>query len=360
MKSTELAAILTPFAALINKHALSDVYKTLEIGPKLIRACAPWGIMEADVDLGCTSTFYVDATTFIGVIKSLPSQEIALAVSNNTLTWKCGNKSSGNIGIRPPITIPDAADWSIFDKPLYNPSKSDTGISGIGLGALACGSMGMGQAGLYGVAFDFTPEGIVISSSDDTTIAVAKVSNQTRNRWPKRFALLPEATVLLDMIIKQPGKNNKIEFQEKVIYVRGGGFRLMLKSAPLLKQDLVMLANNYTTREDHVELPREGINAFIRRASALAETKDHTHVTLRGTKGDDGTGLTLSFAEGVASAEEIRLVGLQRDIASIKLDAGRLAKALAHTDEIAFDHIDRGILLLYGKNFDYLICGIHE
>ena len=45
----------------------------------------------------------------------------------------------------------------------------------------------------------------------------------------------------------------------------------MLKTAPLLRENIVALTKNYPEREISVPVPKEAVNAFIKRATALAE-----------------------------------------------------------------------------------------
>ena len=65
-----------------------------------------------------------------------------------------------------------------------------------------------------------------------------------------------------------------------------------------LKQDVDSALEAFREAEMAVELPRERVTAFIKRADALAESKRSVYVTLRVSKGQ----LSLSFVTKVVGA----------------------------------------------------------
>jgi hypothetical protein len=353
MLSSALAAVLGPFASLSNKHAISSVYKTLEITPTLIRGTTPWGILEVNCESGVADSFLIDSARFIAVVQSLPNAELELAVANNALTWKCGY-ANGKLAVAPPIesTKPDWPEW----EKLWSPDKQF--LECLEIGGLSCGPQSMASAGVYGIAFDRTDEGLMLSSSDSVTMAICKAhTEQLRSSfWPHKFVLVPDALDLLTTILKQGTPRFGVDSQ--AVWASAGDFRLMLRPAPLLKQDILALASNFASKEAVATIPADRIGAFIKRAGALAESKANTMLTLRVVAG----AIELSFAEGAATSDEYYLVDsldVPGGLPEIKLDATRLARVLSYTDKVAFDHIDRGVLVFFGLKpaFDYLICG---
>ena len=122
MKSTDLAVIISPFAALANKHAMSPIYNTLEISADTIRGCAPWGVLEVDAEIGTKETFWVNSLHFVGVIKTLPAGEVVFSQTGTTLSWECGNAQ----GKYDPGDLIRLSFSSYFDNPDRSLSWSDS------------------------------------------------------------------------------------------------------------------------------------------------------------------------------------------------------------------------------------------
>jgi hypothetical protein len=354
MQSNELADILAPFAMLANKHALSAVYKTLEIGPDYIRAASPYGILEAAGELGLPETIWIDASSFIGVVKSLPKDEIKLSVKANALIWECG-MAEGKLGLSPEMKIPEA-DFAILKKKQWSPPKEF--VEGLALGSLSCGPQSMASAGVFGAEFIMGENGIDLVSSDSVTMSCCKIAEEMPKGWPTRITLIPDALEILVACLKQKAEAPKLVMQDKAIYCGAGALRLMLRPAPALKQDILALCQNYAAREAASELPGSQIKAFVSRATNLAESKQHTYVSIKVVDG----ALILSFAEGAATSDEYclsdDLAGFP-EMPEIHLDALRMAKALSHCDKIALDHIERGVIVFFNEkpDFSYLISG---
>jgi hypothetical protein len=354
MQSNDLAAILAPFALMANRHALSAVYKTLEISPTGIRGCSPYGILEADAALDIPETIWIDAASFIGIVKSLPKDEIKLSIKSNALIWECG-LADGKLGLSQKMEIPET-DFSILKKKLWEPSKEFS--EGLALGSLSCGPQSMASAGVFGAEF-VMKDGITLVSSDSVTMSACKIADERPKSWPERITLIPDALELLISCLKiKAAKPAKLDMQANAIYLSNGALRLMLRPAPALKQDILGLCENYASRDAISELPGDRIKAFVSRATSLAESKQHTYVSIRIV---DET-MLLSFAEGAASSDEYYLskdlAGFP-DLPEIHLDALRVARALSHCDKLALDHVERGVIIFFNENpnFSYLISG---
>lgn len=355
MLSTALAAVLAPFASLSNKNALSSVYKTLEISPSTICGVTPWGILEADCESGVSETFLIDSARFIAIVQSLPNAEIDLQVTNNALTWKCGH-ANGKLAISPPLEKVAVA-WPDWDAG-WQPTKEF--IAALELGGLSCGPQSMASAGVYGISFERleVQKGMTLTSSDSITMALCTVAGELPG--PDKFVLVPDALDLLVTVLGQKSETPaRFAATETAVCAAAGAFRLMLRPAPLLKQNIAELAAPFSSKEVVATIPADRISAFIKRAGALAESKANTMLTLRVVAG----AVELSFAEGAATSDEYYLVDsldVPGGLPEIKLDAMRLARVLSFTDKVAFDHIERGVLVFFSlsPDFSYLICGV--
>ena len=125
-----------------------------------------------------------------------------------------------------------------------------------------------------------------------------------------------------------------------------------------LDEDLYEMAGPFIEGDTAVPLMRERVQAFIKRVEALTENREHMAVSLSVADND----LTLSFAEEAATSDEWYPVSLPEgtpDLPVVKLDARRLARALAHSDELMIDHLERKVLVLRNKTktFHYIIEG---
>lgn len=358
MLASELNAILAPFAGLANKHALSNVYRALYITPEHIRGCAPWGVLEAAAELGVSAPFWIDAAHFIAVARSLPEDHVELELKGGGLAWACG-MSDGKLALLGELKFPETSWKPLGATDLWEPPKSF--LEALQLGSISCGAMSMASAGVYGTVIDNTDATMCITSSDNVTVALCEAC-EANPQFPESTVLIPDALELLVAILKTKSKGPaRMDIAEKTIFVGIGPYKLMLKPASKLKHNLRRLIDNFSAHETVVEIPRERLAAFIRQAAALAEAKQHTYVTLRVVDG----AMSLSFAEGAASSDEYYLAEALAGIPAlpeIKLDAGRVARVLAHADKIVLDHIDRGVLVFRGENpvFEYMISGSQQ
>lgn len=381
MKSSELAAALAPFAILANKHAMSPTYKALEIGPDCIRGCSPWGILELDIEIGTSETFWVDAAQLIGVVKTL-SGEIAFTVAGTTLTWECGS-AKGKLSLPTKIEIPEA-DWEGVA------AMNDTNVEASMPEALSLGSlsasrdMGLSSNGVAGVSLHWGPleEGVEVGtlfivSSDAVTMSVASVEMIGALHWPENIVIATEAAAMLSMVLRaKPRKEDKkdkdepepgayLDIQEKTIVAAGGDYRLMIRSAPPFKHNVLELTKNFPHDEVTADLPKDGVKQFIARATTLAEARAHTFVRMNAINGK----LLLAFSEDTTTTEEEYILDgfvVPKDFPEVRLDASRFARALGYVDKIAFDALDRSVITLFASGedrkleFAYLINGAQE
>lgn len=357
MLSNELVAILGPFAQMTNRNALSAVYRSLRIEPDHIRTSSAYGILEAKVALGLPEPIVIDTASFVAVIKSLPTQEeVILEVKAGALQWECG-MATGKLALAARETVISAIGV-IPDAPTYKMDKRrrDDFSEALELGGLSCGPVSMASAGIFGVVLD-NRENFCVLSSDSVTIARCLLSPAIES-FPDQLVLSPEAASLLSAVLDSAGEAEaSIIAANTAIYISAGALSLMLRPIPALKHDLRKLAAEFYDCDTLVDLPKERVGAFIKRAAALAENKQNTHVQLSAING----AMSLTFAEGASASEEYYLVDKLEvpDLPPIMLEAGRLARALAHTSYIGLDHIERGVIVLSGKAppFSYYISG---
>ena len=368
MKSTDLAIWLAPFAVLANRHAMSPIYKALEIMPDKIRGCSPWGILEVDLKIGVNGKFWVNAEQFVGVIKTLPSGEVTFIQTGSTLSWACG-KAEGKLALLGALEIP-THEWG--ERPAENNVDADFPIA-LQLGSLsATRDIGMSSVGVAGVALTYLPEeqdafgNIFVASSDNITMSVASMLIEGAEHWPASIIIGADASAMLASILNTSAKSTgaAIDIQEKTIVAWADNYRLMIRAAPPMQRDILEMAAQFTHEESTIPLPSDAVKRFIARAGALAEAKAHTAVKL--TVGEGG--FRLSFAEGTIISNEDYVIAdfsLAGDFPEIRLDAARLARALGSADMLAFDAFDRGVLTLFkkegdGPDFAYLINGAQE
>lgn len=366
MRGTDLANFLSPFAVLANKHAMSPIYKVLEITPDVIRGCSPWGILECVVSIGITDTIWVDAEPLIGVVKNLPGEQIEFEQSGSTLSWKCG-KATGKLGLRSKMEMPSYE----FAKPVGDPNIDKDFPEVLQLGSLSASKDGgISSNGMSGVALTWLDGEdigkLYIASTDRITMSISSIPMPPASDWPDTVVISTEAAAMLGMILSKSAKSSgaHLVLEEKVVIAYAGSalktdYRLMIRTAQPHAKDIVVVSTEYP-HENAAKLPSEAVKRFIGRAAALAEAKAHAHVVLSANK----EGLSLSFAEGAATSDEVYEIAdfaFSENYPDIRLDALRLARALGHADMIAFDALDRHVITLFSSKeedfFSYLING---
>jgi len=374
MNSNDFAEALAPFGLLANRNALSPVYRSIFLAPGLITGASQFGVLEAAIDAleikdaeGAAATATVSAASLIAISKSLPpDEELALVVKSGALHWECG-LAAGRIALAgSEVVLPSVASVTqefhmpnIPAEPL--PARMRNELADVLLlGALSCGAASLASAGLFGVVID-NRETCSIYASDSVTLSRCLWRDSVPG-FPDITVLSPEAVKVLCAILNHPAAGERADLrivENKLVLYRGGPFSLALRPIPPLKQDLRDLFQTYSEAADVVSLPQASIATFIKRATALAEAKGAAHVTLEVADG----ALSLSFEDATAAAEEYYLVdgmdSASAGLPAISLDAIRLARALAHSDSIVLDHLERGVLVLSGKAppFSYVISG---
>lgn len=359
LRSSDIKELLAPVKLLANKHALSAVYRTLELSHSMVRACASYGTIEIDMQLGIPTdqVYYVDAMTFLAVVDSLAAQEdLKLVRDKEALKWSCGS-ATGRLALAAIDQMPGIGEYPEGD-PLLIPDGLKQALE---LGALSCDSMSLASMGMHGVVLDTRNESFYqldIYSSDNITVSYSSIPRSETDVWPELITLTPPAAELLAEVLN---KNGGLMFTDTSLYYWDEGTRLRLSLAAPLKHDLAKVVSQYAETEKNVALPTDGIAAFIKRVNALAESKKDSAVTLYAMDGQ----LALSFSENIAASDEYFLVkdlSIPEGQLEIRLDATRLARALAHVELVALDHVERNTIVFRGGadalvSFQYLVAG---
>jgi hypothetical protein len=344
-----LKEFLSPFRILCNRHALSPVYRSLELSPSKVVGAASYGILEVNLKLGLTDTIYIDAVTFLAVIDSLPQEEeFVLLHDQGVLNWTCGS-AKGKLAL---VAIEDMPKISRVPR---RPAWAPPALLGPALerGALSCGSNTLASVGLHGIVLD-NRLGLTILSSDNTTLAACKLPGGPIPNAPDIMTIAPDAAALLAQVL---GAEGRLECDETSLFYYDGGCKLLLKQVAPLKHDLAAVLKNFSESKIVAPIPEDRISFFLKRAAALSESRKHSYVTLHAMAGQ----LALSFTENAAASEEYYLVdGL--DVGEglrIVLDAAKLARALAHVSDVTLDYVGRGCVIFRGKepDFMYMIGG---
>jgi hypothetical protein len=359
MKSADLAAMLAPFKLLANKNQLSATYRALELGHSrvgnVIRGASRFGMLEIHGDFGIPegASIYVDASSFIAIIGSLPAgEEVGFSLEDGgALAWICGS-AKGRMALMQIKEMPAISHGN--GQNAWHPTAEF--VDALRLGMLSCGSESLASIGSYGIVID-TREDLCIYSSDNTTISVAFLLD-AKVEGPEMLTFSPEALALLAAVIDPTNDKAKIEFEEQGIYYRDGTRRCLIKQIAPLKVDISAILDKYATQDYVVEVPTERVQAFIKRIAAMAENKKSTIIKIGASRGK----LNMSFADGMASSEEYYLVDELEvpDMKPVDIDASKLGRALAHTSHIILDHIDRQVVILQGSDpvFQYVISGV--
>lgn len=353
MLSHQLQAALAPFNLLVSRNALNPIYRAIEIGPDGIRACISWGIIELPLPMIQTNPVYVDRATFLAVVKSLPKdRDFTLTEDGTSLVWTCGN-ARGRLALMAAMPMP-AIDWTGIEYitvPLGLAKAME-------LGSIACHTTALAAIGMFGIVIDQRGT-LCVCSTDNTSMSTALVEGAVLPGYhglpgaADVSTLPPDGVELLSKVI-QPG--GVIGFDDKAWYYADDTTYCKIVLLPPMKSDTLTVREKYLDANIVVVLPRAAIEAFIKRANALAEVKRNATVNLSTVD----RRLVLRFNEGSSTTEEYFLVDSLVELPpmpEISLNATKLARALAHVDEVALDHIERGVLLFRGPGFDYLLCG---
>lgn len=342
MLSLNAYGVLSAFQYLCQKNSISSTYRTLHLDTDKIRACSAFGIMEVDCQLGIDKSCYVDAISFISLIKSLPNQELEINVKDTVLSYKCG-QARGQLGTKEEVEIPVIS----FPKDAKFEKMSPDFQDKMELGTLACGKSALMSIGLYGILLD-NQNDLVASSTDDASMSYCKVNGNISSA-PYQMYLSPDSILVLENIKHKDGVFFAAD--ENSIFCKTANTKLVLKQIPPMKHDLNGMISKFLEYEHSVTLNKDVISSFIKRAVALSEEKGSTTVSL--SVKDKTT--RLSFEEKLASSEEYYLTedAPAIEVDPIHIESGKLAKALSYSDKIVFDYAKKNVLVFRGEKDEF-------
>lgn len=365
MKAPGLYKRVRLFSQLTNKLAPVEQYRALGISPETgIRGCALFGAMRLGIDLGLDREVFVDADDFVQILRSLPDQEFQAAANASVLRWECGT-ARGHLALIAPerctIPLPEPVEASALVGPQF--------ARGLELGALSCGLLLVRTLDLEGVQLRNRGEDCWAYASDSYTLSAGRLGAALPLADGQILTFKREAVDLLVALAHSeedaaaaddPPRQPEILFgcSERAIYcVTGGGVEAQVNQVAPLRHDVAQLLEPFLAQRVQVPLNRQAVASFLRRAEVLAETQQRALVEI----GIDHGRTVLRFDEASGSTEEYYLVEGQpvADVASVRLEAHRMAKALANADRLVFDYADRSVLVLRGHGDDFIfgICG---
>jgi hypothetical protein len=353
MKAPELYQQLALFGSVADKHALSKQYRALALGPRGARACAPFGMIKAALDLGLDHEINVDATDFIATLRSLADAEFKMGNDNNALRWTCGPHQRGHFTLMSDSAI-EVPDFEYQDEVLDCCLGVEFGEA-LELGGLACGTGAMRSLGLYGVQLKNIDDKAYAFASDVATLSACCLGPAIQiDAGDGVITLKPEAAAVLASLIRRDGQAF-LGSNASSLYCMTPQAELLLNQNAPLRHDIASIMQKFNRSEVKLPLFREAIAAFLKRVDALAAGQN-AEVEIAVADGK----ARLSFSEATGSTEEYYVVqgGPRVTVAPIRLEAHRLAHALAHADYLVFDYISAQNLILRGPSeFAFGISG---
>lgn len=300
--------------------------------------------------VGLNEPCFVDSSTFLAVLRSLPPDyEVAFEVDGSVLKWDCGKgQSKGRIATK------QVDDLKPLPSPTSNSAFSPPEGFGnmLALGGLSCDQPVLMTLGLYGVVIDSRHDELLIYSTDNNSISVYR-GGEPSSELEGMITLAPEVAEVIAAINEPDAVWQAVDDRRWVI--NGSTYRCLFDSRDL-KADQEPVLRPFLEAEDTIPLNKERVANFIRRVNAIAEVRNDLYVEFSVENG----AVQLTFDGGTSSSSDYFLVEGSSipDISPLSLKATSLARALAHVERIALDHVDRQVLSFIGKDdaFSYIIC----
>ena len=340
MKADDIYSSLEPFR-LLSRKGLSPIYRVLHCTPEKVSGCATFGQMEIEIDMGLSEPIFVYTDNFLALLRSLPAQEVTFTCVGHALEWECG-KAKGKISCVEDIEMP-SFEWKQPHTALAKDFAKRLDSIDLGLSSTLL------SVGVYGFTFE-NGHDLRAYCSDTISIASVKLA-ETIAKSPDKLTLNPEAVkLLMKMIRNEP----KIIFDDTSVYLETDDAKLILKQIPKLKHDIKALASDFTEHKITAPLNSDVIGAFMRRADALAEDKNNTHIFISLDKG----AVALRFEDERSMSEESYEAETNVVTKPVKVQVSALVKALPYASEMVFDYAEKGVFVLRGDNdFFYAISG---
>jgi hypothetical protein len=349
MRSDDLAKQLAPFRLVASRTAHSPEFRAIELAPDHVTACASFGLISAAIEIGITDTVYADASVFLATIRSLPHDKpVVLSSEGGVLSWTCG-QARGRLALLPKPDMPSVPDFSPGIEP--TPTTGELARA-LDLGSVSCDEAMQAIANTYGVVLD-NRNGTTAYSTDNTTLSAYDLGDMFYD-VPPLVPLPPHGAALLAGVIEDGGL---IEINSNTVIYHDEHTSCAVRQIKPLSVDIGSLRQQYADLDAITAIPRDQINTFIRRVTALTESRHDARVAVGVTDGK----VTLDFSEGSIASDEYfelsdELQGFP-DMPPISVPAVKMARALNDCNEIALNHLDRGVIALRGGPFCYLVSG---
>lgn len=338
-----LYARLALLDRIAKRSAISVNYRVAALERQAIRVASPFGAMRCPLDLGLKSEICVDATSFLGSLRTTEAKFTA-TIKSNALHWKCGGASGRLAAVEAEVAAPS------FPGKLVDVGRGFG--KGLELGALGCGhSTFLRNAGLEAVQL-LNRNGKAYALSTDSKMLSSCCLGPALPT--KEIACLkPEAAALLVEVLEREEQQDSPEMQlgidDKSVYCETSDVELQLFQ--LYNRQGYNLADKLAPFMGHkvtMPLMHEVVDAFLTRVQYYAEIKQAAEVEVTVEKGRTA----LRFTEDISATEEQYQVASAPKITvpPIRILARQMAKALAHATELVFDYADQNILVLRGPN----------
>lgn len=348
MDSRDLAKTLRPFKIIGNRAAMAPKYRAIQLQPNKVVAASSFAELEITTNIGIEKTCCVSSEAFLAVVDSLPDGEVELTRDGSALAWRCQN-AKGRLATMTVDDMPSITRRTAIDG--YKPSKQF--IAALKRGSVSGVDNALISMDLYGVMIDNSADGLTICSTDSATISAARVDEHINGA--ESATLPPQGIKLLNAIIDTSGT---LQLVNNGVFYSSAVCRCQINGVKPLKVDIKEMVATFSGAETVAPIPRDRIEAFVKRAAALADNRRNATIRLGVADGR----IILEFDEGSSSTDEYFLVddleGLP-EMTAVVLPAIKVASALGYVDRIVLDHIHRGVVVMRGDapEFVYLVCG---
>jgi hypothetical protein len=351
MKVGYVLALFEPFRLVCDPHSLEPKYRMVLVEPKQVSASTAKAAMVSQYALNIDQPFALEVANLYSVAASLPPDaELEFELQDSVLNWSCG-RSRGRLATKPPFTVDPLPEM-----PKDDIDCSQTLSTLFQFGALSCSNQALSTIGLYGMSVVPDGDHLWCFSSDNVTIAAARMAT------PKGLTLkdtmtvgAPETALLASLAART---KSFMAFTPKAIFFQDADYDAVIHLVKPLNHNLYDLATKYLADDAVHDINKERVQAFVKRATFLAETRQNAIVIVHA----EGESLTLEFNEQLAQTEEHYPIteGFKvNEPVSVAVDAVKLAKALANCDQLLLDNMDKHVIVFRAKNssFHYIISG---
>lgn len=353
MNIPTLADVLEPFQYVCDANSLATDYRRLFITNNRIKARSARASIDAMYSLGLNDPFSIDFGLLYPLIKSLNAsgnKEIKFEFEGMSLSWEAG-AAHGKLSVTEPKEV-DMLPRSPSNQGL---SASKQLVRTLDLGCIACSNSALESIGLHGMIMLEDVGKAFCISSDNVSIACASMPIEEGQIQSGVTTVKPQDAQLLSVLASREG--GKLVFQENAIYYSDLAMRAIVHPVPALPHSLYEICSRNFEADRIAKLPKDRIAAFVKRATALTENREHCSVIVRAADSQ----ITLEFTENRASSEEMYLLENVRveSPTEVMVDAVKLGKALLNCDEMLLDNMHKSLLVFRSANqsFHYLLAG---